>query len=108
LTLLQILSFDGYFTEKVPSGDEDSIRVHHCIINYFVEDGSILVKEPKDPNSGYSQGVIIKRQKIPKPDSKSHYTAQDFSNGANVVFFGKNIRITSCDFLTQVTITANS
>jgi hypothetical protein len=75
------------------------VRVRRCTINFFLEDGTLLVKEKKESDSGIPQGVLIKRQKIPKND-REFYSLEDFNIGTEVNFFGKNIRIVNCDRFT--------
>ena len=70
-------------------------------IHYFVEDDTISVIEPPKENSGILQGVLIKRQKLPK-DSASFFTAKDFNRGINITFYGKTFRIVACDKFTEV------
>ena len=75
-------------------------RVH---ILYFLEDDSISVVEPPVENSGIPQGVLIKRQKLPK-SSTEYYKVSDFNLGKNITFYGKTFRIVSCDKFTEVSL----
>jgi EF-hand domain-containing protein 1 len=67
---------------------------------YFLEDDTISVIEPPVENSGISQGVLVKRQKLAK-DSGEYFTPKDFNIAQNVTFYGKTFRIVSCDKFTQ-------
>ena len=94
------MRFDAYFKQTV----HESIEQYHLRkvrIYYFIEDDSISVMEPAVENSGIPQGVLIKRQKIPK-DSASFYQLADFNVAVNVTFYGKTFRIVSCDAFTAV------
>jgi hypothetical protein len=66
-----------------------------------LEDDSIAVIEPPVENSGIPQGVLIKRQKLPK-SSTEFYTVEDFNIAVNVTFYGKTFRIVNCDKFTLV------
>ncbi|KAJ3303625.1 EF-hand domain-containing protein 1 [Blyttiomyces sp. JEL0837] len=94
-----VLRFDGYFKQTVHESTEQyhlrKIRIH-----YFVEDDSIAVVEPPVENSGIPQGVLIKRQRLPK-NSTEYYTIKDFNVGVNITFYGKTFRIISCDKFTE-------
>ena len=47
-------------------------------INYFLEDDTIYIYEPKVENSGLPQGVFLKRHKVPAPDGGTlHWSAFD-------------------------------
>ncbi|KAJ3220241.1 EF-hand domain-containing protein 1 [Dinochytrium kinnereticum] len=94
-----VLRFDGFFKQTVHESMEQyhlrKIRIH-----YYVEDDSIAVVEPPVENSGIPQGVLIKRQRLPK-NSTEYYTVQDFNIGINITFYGKTFRIVSCDKFTE-------
>jgi hypothetical protein len=94
------LRFDGYFKQTVHESEEQYHlrRVH---ILFFLEDDSIAVIEPPVENSGIPQGVLIKRQKLPK-NSTEYYKASDFNLAQNITFYGKTFRIVSCDKFTEV------
>lgn len=72
-----VLRFDAYIKETFPDGNrgqlpgashaEQEFAIRHVMIKYFVEDDSIAVVEPPVENSGLAQGVLMKRQLLPKP-----------------------------------------
>jgi hypothetical protein len=101
-----VLSFEGYFIEPSAHTAYETERIRKVTVNYFLEDNTILVKEKKNPNSGLVQGVLIKRQKIPKNSndlaSKDFYTVKDLNVDTSVVFFAKEIHLIDCDFFTRV------
>ncbi|KAJ3038801.1 EF-hand domain-containing protein 1 [Rhizophlyctis rosea] len=97
--ILKVLRFDAYFKQTV----HESLEQYHLRrvrILYYVEDDSIAVVEPPVENSGIPQGVLIKRQKMPKT-STEWYGLQDFNLGVNVTFYGKTFRIVGCDGFTE-------
>lgn len=72
-----VLRFDAYLKETMPDGNRGAMPgssnadqeyiIRHVLIQYFLEDDSIAVVEPLVENSGLPQGVLIKRQLLPKP-----------------------------------------
>ncbi|KAJ3275375.1 EF-hand domain-containing protein 1 [Terramyces sp. JEL0728] len=94
-----VLRFDGYFKQTVHESKEQ-FHLRKVRILYFLEDDSIAVVEPPVENSGIPQGVLIKRQKLPKSSSE-FYKVSDFNIAQNVTFYGKTFRIISCDKFTE-------
>ncbi|KAJ3319960.1 EF-hand domain-containing protein 1 [Boothiomyces sp. JEL0866] len=94
-----VLRFDAYFKQTVHESEEQ-YHLRKVRILYFLEDDSIAVVEPPVENSGIPQGVLIKRQKLPKSSSE-FYKISDFNVAQNVTFYGKTFRITSCDQFTE-------
>lgn len=98
--LNKVLCFSAYFKETV----HESVEQYHLRvvkILYFLEDNSISVVEPPIANSGISQGVLLRRQKLLKA-TKEPFTAKDFNLAINISFFAKTFRIVSCDKFTEV------
>jgi hypothetical protein len=93
------LRFDAYFKETVHESTEQ-FHLRKVLIHYFLEDDSIAVVEPPVENSGILQGVLIKRQRLPK-NSTDFYCIKDFNLGINITFYGKTFRIVSCDEFTE-------
>lgn len=91
-----VLRFNGYFKETVHERQEQYL-VRYVNILYFVEDDSILVHEPIVQNSGIPQGVLIKRQRIPKNRIGDMYDFRDFNLGIELEIYGRMFRITNCD-----------
>ncbi|KAJ3166475.1 EF-hand domain-containing protein 1 [Geranomyces variabilis] len=94
-----VLRFDAYFKQTV----HESIEKYHLRrvrILYYVEDDSIAVVEPPVENSGIPQGVLIKRQRLPK-SSTEFFTVRDFNLATNVTFYGKTFRVVDCDAFTR-------
>ncbi|KAJ3047590.1 EF-hand domain-containing protein 1 [Rhizophlyctis rosea] len=94
-----VLRFDAYFKQTVHESTEQ-YHLRRVRILYYVEDDSIAVVEPPVENSGIPQGVLIKRQKMPK-SSTEWYDVRDFNLGVNVTFYGKTFRIVGCDKFTE-------
>jgi hypothetical protein len=95
-----VLRFRAYFKQTMhDSVEQFLLRV--VVILYYLEDDSIAVTEPPQENSGILQGVLIKRQRLPK-DSTGFFTINDFNIGVNLTFYGKTFHIVDCDTYTSV------
>lgn len=106
-----VLRFDAYFKETVHERQEQYL-VRYVKILYFVEDDSILVHEPIVKNSGIPQGVLIKRQRIPKNKTGDMYDFRDFNLQKELEIYGRMFRIVDCDrftrqYMTEQGITLN-
>jgi len=52
----QVLSFDAFYTEDVSQRPSEPYRVHRCKLMFYLEDDTMQVVEPRDDNSGLTQG----------------------------------------------------
>ncbi len=94
--------FDAFFIEPVVEDPNENFRSRKCIINYFLDDDTIHIYEPKVENSGIPQGTFLKRHKLPFPEDQSmFYTWQDLNIGVNFNVYQRVFRIVSCDDFTR-------
>ncbi|KAJ1503261.1 EF-hand domain-containing protein 1 [Coelomomyces lativittatus] len=94
-----VLRFRAYTKQTIHNSVEQYLlRVVNIL--YYLEDDSIAVIEPPQRNSGILQGVLIKRQRLPKT-STEFYTIHDLDCGINVTFYEKTFRIIDCDEYTR-------
>ena len=63
-----MLRWNAYFKEAVTESAAENHRVRKCVIYMYLEDESVYVGEPRQPNSGIPQGTFLKHHKIPKDD----------------------------------------
>ena len=96
----QVLRFYGYFKEHVVESRLENYRIRKVTIFYYLEDKSIMITEPKQVNSGISQGAFLKRQVVLKHDGNA-YMPDDFSIGCDTGIYGRQIRIYDCDQYTR-------
>ena len=97
--------FQAYFYE--PARDEVPARARRVNIIVYLEDNSIEIVEPKEENSGTSQGRFLKRHVISKqpsrrPDSPAEptpeiFTIKDFYAGAELVFYNRTYIVLDAD-----------
>ncbi|XP_063300338.1 EF-hand domain-containing family member C2 [Pelobates fuscus] len=99
----QVLSFEAYFEEVVPLSREETRRIRHCKIYFYLEDDTIQVVEPQIKNSGIPQGTIIRRHRIPlpSPNDDQFYTVDDFNINMDIVFYSRFFKIVNCDEFTH-------
>jgi hypothetical protein len=74
-----VLRFEAFLRQDLPAGIRGAIPgdtvispeyvIRRVIIQYFMVDDSIAVVEPTVDNSGLTQGVLIRRQLIPKANN---------------------------------------
>lgn len=94
------------------------VRYRYTKINYFLEDDTIQVLEPKIDNSGIpqvfdcsagashnsiltcGQGVLLRRQKVPRSDGQ-FYEWEDLQVGVDVDFFGRQFHLRDADPFTR-------
>lgn len=95
-----VLRFGGFFKEAVHESALETYRVRRVQVQFYLEDDSIAVCEPHQPNSGLTQGTLVKRQLVPRGDG-SYYGLADLNVGQQVTFYGRTIRLTTCDEFTR-------
>mmetsp|Transcript_98280 Transcript_98280/g.174170 ORF Transcript_98280/g.174170 Transcript_98280/m.174170 type:complete len:621 (-) Transcript_98280:154-2016(-) len=97
----QVLRFYAFFQEAVTERADENCRYRHCVIMYFMEDGTMRVSEPKVENSGIPQGQFLKRHRVMKPDGTGFYGPNDFQIGEDTHIYGRTFHITGCDRFTR-------
>lgn len=103
LTVTQALKFEAYFEENIPHSREQN-RVRKCNIYYYLEDGTMMIEEPKIENSGMPQGILLGRNKVQNRSGKT-ITWEDFQIGDDLSIYGVKYHITDCDPYTRVSST---
>lgn len=99
----QVLRFYAYFQEPVHENPMESFRVRQCVVYFYLEDGSIMVMEPKIENSGVPQGTFVKRHRIAKSAALGggFYSYQDFRIGVSIEMYSRVFRLVDCDEYTR-------
>ncbi|CCW68478.1 unnamed protein product [Phytomonas sp. Hart1] len=94
----KVMRFYAFFREQAPEGGVNDFWHRKVVIDFFLEDDSILIQEPKIPNSGLDGGTFLKRQKV-KADYRQ---LEQFPDSAyiNLQYFnvGQPVRINTIDF----------
>jgi len=102
----RVLRFQAFFKEAVPSSQNETWRVRKCTIYYYLEDDSMQIAEPKVENSGITQGVFVKRHKIPKQNGE-RYDVHDLAVGKDITLYGRTFHIVDADAFTRAFYKAN-
>ena len=72
----------------------------------YLEDESVYVGEPRQPNSGIPQGSFLKRHRIPVGDTGAFFGVGDIHVGETVTFYGRSFFVVSCDAFTRAFLEA--
>lgn len=96
----QVLRFYAYFKEAVHESPSEADRVRKCTVQFFLVDGTAMVIEHREENSGIPQGTFVKRHRIPKP-SGDPYDWTDLVVGGEITIYGRTLRIVDCDAFTR-------
>eukprot|EP01031_Cornospumella_fuschlensis_P027408 gene27408-33102_t len=93
-----ILNFTAYFEETIPTSPDPLIR--SCNILFYTEDGSLKVVEKPVANSGVTQGTLVKRGVIHKPNG-TPIMEEDFRPGQGLQVFARKYIIVDADPFTR-------
>nr|XP_037280544.1 EF-hand domain-containing protein 1-like [Rhipicephalus microplus] len=96
----KVLHFQGYFREEIDNSPLEQYRVRPVDIFYFLEDDGISVREPKQENSGLSQGCVLRRHRIRKSDGRCFHWS-DLNVGNTISLYGITYKIVNCDKFTR-------
>lgn len=97
----QVLRFYGFFQEHVSERADENSRYRHCVLMYFIEDGTVQVSEPKVENSGIPQGRFLKRHRVQRSDGTGYLGPGDFTIGEDLTIYGRTFHITGADRFTR-------
>jgi hypothetical protein len=99
----QVLRFYAYFQEPVHENPKENYRVRNCMVYFYLEDGTMMIVEPKVENSGIPQGTFVKRHRIPKPkeDGGDFFSPRDLKLGSTITIYSRSFRIVDCDDFTR-------
>jgi len=97
-----VCTFTGYFKEGVYDSRDENNRVRTCHLNYYVEDDTLEVTEPRQENAAIPQGKFLRRHKVPKsPGEDSYYTLADFDVGSEISLYGRTFLVTDANGSTR-------
>ncbi|KAJ3334492.1 EF-hand domain-containing member C2 [Gonapodya sp. JEL0774] len=104
----KVLRFYGFFQEAVQERREEQHRIRKVNIYFYLEDDTIQVTEPRANNSGLMQGTLIRRHRIPLPNTEDgqHHTITDLNVGKEVTLYARTFKIVGCDGFTREFLTA--
>ena len=97
----QVLRFFGFFRESVAESNIERERIRKITIQYFLEDHTICVSEPRQDNAGIPQGTMVKRHIIPTPSGNGSITFDMLNVGETVTFYGRTYYLVDADAFTR-------
>jgi hypothetical protein len=99
----KVLRFEAFTTEQVPENLTEPFRVRKFTLMYYLVDDSIQINEHRQANSGYAQGVFMKRHRIPSRGrgSEDFITLFDFADTTKITLYNRDFHITSCNIFTE-------
>mmetsp|Transcript_68196 Transcript_68196/g.79370 ORF Transcript_68196/g.79370 Transcript_68196/m.79370 type:complete len:783 (+) Transcript_68196:59-2407(+) len=98
-----VLRFLAYTREPIVESNAETVRIRRMGIVFHTQDGSIAIREARQPNSGIVQGQVLQRQRVPRDTTNIQdvLTIEDFTIGGTVVIFNKEYTIVDCDERTR-------
>ena len=96
-----VLRFLGFIEETIRESPDESVRIRKVALLYHTADGTILLREGPQINSGMSQGVLVKRQRVPLPEGSGHVSAEHIQIGSTVDVFRRLVHIVDMDEATR-------
>ncbi|KAJ8683931.1 hypothetical protein QAD02_019723 [Eretmocerus hayati] len=96
------LKLKAYFRQGIFGSADEYFRVRPVNIVYYLEDDTMGIVEPPVHNSGFKQGRLVKRSKIPKPGFPGEvYHWKDLNVGIDFEVYGVVYRVYDCDAYTR-------
>ncbi|KAJ9460319.1 putative calcium-binding protein CML16 [Diplonema papillatum] len=99
------LRFYGFFREPVVESPTENARLRKVIVLFYLEDDTIQVSEPRQVNSGLTQGALIKRHRVVKQHhengAEDYFGPDDLEIGGTISLYGKTIVLLDCDAFTR-------
>ena len=96
----RVLRFYGYAIEPVTESAIETERVRKVVLNFYLEDGTMSVTEPKQDNSGFAFPANLKRHIVPNPDG-TPITAAQLRVGETISFYGQSYVLYDADAFTR-------
>ncbi|KAL4426705.1 hypothetical protein ABPG77_004761 [Micractinium sp. CCAP 211/92] len=96
----QVLRYFGWFGEPVPDSPLEAWRSRKVCLLVYLEDDTMQVTEPAEPNSGLQQGTLVRRHKLPK-EGGGVLTFGDLAVGSSVRVYGREVHIVDADSFTR-------
>eukprot|EP00281_Chroomonas_sp_CCMP1168_P026865 CAMPEP_0206237264 /NCGR_PEP_ID=MMETSP0047_2-20121206/14173_1 /ASSEMBLY_ACC=CAM_ASM_000192 /TAXON_ID=195065 /ORGANISM="Chroomonas mesostigmatica_cf, Strain CCMP1168" /LENGTH=619 /DNA_ID=CAMNT_0053661689 /DNA_START=87 /DNA_END=1946 /DNA_ORIENTATION=- len=102
----KVLRFLAVMSDSVPESMHEGLRNRSFAILYYLVDDSMQIIEQRQENSGYVQGVFMKRHRVPRTvsvsagDDGDFVSLHDFAETQELVIYGRVFRITGCNEFT--------
>eukprot|EP00755_Sulcionema_specki_P003720 Sspe_Gene.3831::Locus_1277_Transcript_1_2_Confidence_0.667_Length_2386::g.3831::m.3831 len=106
----ECLRFVGYFKEAVVESSIEDYRIRRVAICFYPADGTLLIREAKQVNSGMPTSVhgggavLVRRHKVYEEDG-TPVELEDLQIGEEFECYGKVFKILDCDGYTRKALT---
>ncbi|CAK8999685.1 EF-hand domain-containing family member C2 [Durusdinium trenchii] len=100
----EVLRFFLYFKEAVPESPAENFRVRKLTLLFYRSDDTVQILEPKEENSGLTQGAFLAKtpiKSLPGPSGTSPLTVNDLIVGYRLHLFGRTFMIVDVDAKTR-------
>lgn len=119
----KVCRFVAYFKELVEGHGKESERIHAVELTYYVDDSTMEIIEPKTADSGFIQGKLLRRHRVPKPTigrpiqsrggtggsrtgssgpkPEDYYSLNDIYSGAELDIYRTKYIVVACDTFTR-------
>lgn len=114
----RVLRYFAYFEEEAPENLLETKRARNVEICLYLADNTLEIVEPSILNSGLSQGKVLKRHHVPKPENDGSiarfdpmassqikaapiYTYMDFICGERLNIYNRAYTVVDCDNSTK-------
>mmetsp|Transcript_256 Transcript_256/g.787 ORF Transcript_256/g.787 Transcript_256/m.787 type:complete len:703 (+) Transcript_256:243-2351(+) len=99
----KVLRFYAYFEEMGMEGKVTQVqvmRVRKCTFYFYLEDGTLHIGEKKEDNSGFVQGILVKRHRVPHQDG-TFVSLAHLNVGEQVEIYRRVYTLVGCDDFTR-------
>lgn len=101
-------------SDSVPESMNEGLRDRSFAILYYLVDDSIQIVEERQENSGYVQGVFMRRHRVPRTvsvssgDESDFVSLHDFADTSEIIIYGRVFHITACNEFTSEFYSSNN
>eukprot|EP00944_MAST-04C_sp_MAST-4C-sp1_P000502 g502.t1 len=96
----KVLRWYGYYREAIEESQVERERLRLVTFMYYLIDDTLEVVEPKQTNSGLSQGGLLNRHQVPKPEG-GFLTWKDIVIGSDLDLYKRVYRVIDADDYTR-------
>ena len=94
----KVLRWYGYYREAIEESPVERERLRFVTFMYYLIDDTLEVVEPKQTNSGLSQGGLLNRHQAPKLGG-GKLSWKDIEVGTDLELYGRVYRVTDADLV---------
>lgn len=96
----KVLRWYGFYREAIEESQVEKERLRLVTFMYYLEDDTLEIVEPKQTNSGLSQGGLLRRNPATTTEG-TPLTWRNLSVGCDIELYGRVYRVTDADEFTR-------